>query len=57
MQTYRKIDNDTLEITSNHSYLVKKEHLEEEKQMAERDKEETERRIEEIEVKLGVLKE
>ena len=38
MESYKKIDDNTLEVT--YSYQRKKKELEEEKQMAERDKEE-----------------
>lgn len=56
-ETYKKIDDDTLEITSNHIYTVEKQHLEDEKQMAKRDKEEAEKRIENMNMKLDILKE
>ena len=55
-ETYRKIDNDTLEIISNHTYTVEKQHLEKEKQDAERDKEHAEERIEHIDMKLDILR-
>lgn len=56
-ETYRKIDSETLEITSNHTYLIKKEHIEDEKQMAKVEKERIEKRIEKAEAKLDILKE
>lgn len=56
-ETYKKINKDTLEITSNHTYTVEKQRFEEEKQMAEMDKEQAEKRIENIDMKLDILNE
>jgi hypothetical protein len=54
-ETYKKIDDNTLEITSTYIHQVERKHFEEEKQMAERDIIEAQKRIDEINMKLNVL--
>lgn len=54
-ETYKKIDKDTLEITSTHVHQSKRKHLESEKQRAESDMVEAQRHIDEVNIKLTVL--
>lgn len=54
-ETYKKIDDNTLEITSTNVYQDKRKHLEGEKQKAEWDMVEAQKCIDKINTKLGVL--
>ena len=54
-ETYKKIDKDTLEITSTNIYQRERERLEEEKQMVEQDAIRIKKRIDKINIKLAVL--
>ena len=55
METYKRIDEDTLEITTTYTQLVKKEDLEREKEMFVNDKNQNQIHIDEVDAKLTVL--
>lgn len=54
-ETYKKIDDNTLEVTSVFIRQSSKEYLENEKQKAQQEIIEAQKRIDEVDAKLGVL--